>query len=70
MRLTAGDVLSASFETETTIGERPKGLYFNGSKLKWIGAEAQDPEKRARVWKASVRYAYLKEGETCLIDWM
>lgn len=65
----AGDVLAAAFGTASPIGQRPKGLYFNGNEPKEISNEAKDTEKRASVWRASVQYAKLREGETCLVDW-
>lgn len=65
----AGDVLAAALDTKPPFGERPKGLYMNGSEPKKVGIEAQDEKKRASVWKASIKYAELKEGETCLADW-
>ncbi|KAL1865528.1 hypothetical protein Daus18300_007173 [Diaporthe australafricana] len=65
----ADDVLAAAFDTKEPFGERPKALYMNGSELKHVGVEAQDAEKRASVWKASIDYAGLKEGETCLTAW-
>ena len=65
----AGDILAAALETSPPFGERPKGLYFNGSEPKEVSIEARDAEKRATVWKASVEYAELKDGETCLADW-
>ncbi|RYO81222.1 hypothetical protein DL764_009794 [Monosporascus ibericus] len=68
-RKSAGDVLAAAFKTDPPFGERPKGLYFNGSEPKEVSVEAKDAEKRAAVWKASVDYAELKEGETRLVHW-
>ncbi|RYP77637.1 hypothetical protein DL771_001005 [Monosporascus sp. 5C6A] len=68
-RKSAGDILAAALQTDPPFGERPKGLYFNGSEPKEVSVEAKDAEKRATVWKASVDYAELKEGETCLIYW-
>lgn len=65
----AGDVLAAAFDTKPPFGERPKGLYMNGFEPKELGSEAQDEQKRASVWKASVKYAELREGQTCLVDW-
>jgi hypothetical protein len=65
----AGDVLAAALETGPPFGERPKGLYFNGSEPKEVSVEARDAEKRASVWRASVEYTGLKEGETILVDW-
>lgn len=65
----AADVLAAAVSTEPPFGERPKTLYMNGSEPKDVGLEAQDEEKRASVWKTSISYAELKEGQTCLVDW-
>lgn len=65
----AGDVLAAALDTKPPFGERPKGLYMNGSETKEVGSEAQDEKKRASVWKAGIKYAELKEGQTCLADW-
>ncbi|KAI1098023.1 putative short-chain dehydrogenase [Jackrogersella minutella] len=65
----AGDVLAAALETNPPLSERPKGLYFNGSEPKEVGIEAKDAEKRAAVWKASLKYTALKKEETCLADW-
>lgn len=65
----ARDVLAAALQTGQPFGERPKRLYFNGSELKEVSVEAKDAEKRAAVWKASLEYASLREGETCLGEW-
>lgn len=65
----AADVLAAALDTKPPFGERPKGLYMNGSEPKQIGAEALDEEKRASVWRASITYAGLKDGETPLAHW-
>jgi hypothetical protein len=54
----AGDVLAAAMETGPPFGERPKGLYFNGSEPKEVSSEARDSEKTASV-----------EGE-CGIRWV
>ncbi|KAG8162665.1 hypothetical protein KVR01_007143 [Diaporthe batatas] len=65
----AGDVLAAAISTKPPFGERPKGLYMNGSEPKEVSVEAQDEQKRANVWKASITYTGLKDGQTCLVDW-
>lgn len=65
----ADDVLAAALDTRPPFGNRPKGLYMNGSEPKEVGVEAQDEKKRASVWKASIRYSELKEGQTYLADW-
>lgn len=65
----AADVLAAVIGNTSPIYEYPKSLYFNGNQPKDISSEAKDIEKRATVWKASVQYAKLREGETCLVHW-
>ncbi|PQE32203.1 short-chain protein [Rutstroemia sp. NJR-2017a WRK4] len=65
----AKDILAAAFESNPVLGEQPKGLYLNGSERSDVSAEAQDPKKREMVWKDSVRYTGLKEGETVLANW-
>lgn len=73
LRLTsksASDVLAAALDTKPPFSERPKSLYMNGSDPKDLSVEAKDSEKRTSVWKASIDYAKLSEGETCLVDWM
>jgi hypothetical protein len=65
----ADDVLAAAIDTKPPFGERPKGLYMNGTEPKEVGVEAQDEQKRASVWRASIKYTGLREGETCLVDW-
>ncbi|TVY48341.1 Protochlorophyllide reductase C-like protein [Lachnellula occidentalis] len=65
----AGDVLAAALDNGPLHGERPKGLYFNGSEPKEVSVEAKDARKRSIVWKASVEYAGLKEEETYLANW-
>ncbi|KAF3760402.1 NAD(P)-binding protein [Cryphonectria parasitica EP155] len=65
----ASDVLAAAVETRPPFGDRPKGLYMNGSEPKDVSVEAKDAEKRASVWRAAVQYTELKQEETCLVDW-
>ncbi|KAK0616092.1 hypothetical protein B0T17DRAFT_496732 [Bombardia bombarda] len=65
----AGDVLAAAFESSPVLGERPKGLYLNGSELGDTSLESKSVEKREMLWKDSVRYAQLGEGETVLVNW-
>ncbi|KAH9890719.1 putative short-chain dehydrogenase [Xylariomycetidae sp. FL2044] len=65
----AGDVLSAALVTSAPFGEKPKGLYLNGSELQEISQEAKDANKRTGLWKASIEYTGLQGSETCLVDW-
>ncbi|KAI2465628.1 NAD(P)-binding protein [Annulohypoxylon bovei var. microspora] len=65
----AGDVLHAAFDTDGGLGEYPNGIYLNGSEIADIGPEAKDETKSRRIWKDSLVYANVKEGETVLADW-
>ncbi|XXH04597.1 hypothetical protein Hte_011014 [Hypoxylon texense] len=64
------DVLHAAFNYDPQSVERPKGLYLDGKVPKEMSAEARDVEKREMLWRDSVRYAQLEEGETALVNWM
>lgn len=64
----ADDVLAAALATKPPFGERPKGLYMNGSEPKEVSVEEQDEQKRASVWRASITYASLQDGQTCLVN--
>jgi len=64
----ATDILRACFDTKG-VGERPKGKYLH---IRVEGApsdEALDSEKREMLWKDSIRYAGLKDGDTSLANW-
>ncbi|KAI1376582.1 putative short-chain dehydrogenase [Hypoxylon crocopeplum] len=65
----ASHVLRAAFDSSPLLGEFPKDLYFHGNTPLETSAESRDPKKRDLVWKETVRYANLKEGETILTDW-
>jgi hypothetical protein len=65
----AKDILAAAFDSSPFLGEQPKGVYLDGSERAEISAEAQDPKKREMVWRDSIGYAGLKEGETILAHW-
>ncbi|KAI2617081.1 putative short-chain dehydrogenase [Hypoxylon sp. NC1633] len=66
----SGDVVSAAFNlAPPPLSERPKSLYLDGSKRGEHSSEASDPLKGQAVWKGSVKYADLKEGDTVLQDW-
>ena len=64
----AADVVRAAFDTKT-LGQRPKQVYLNGTDPQEPGAEAKDGAKRTMLWRDSIVYAQLKEGETALVDW-
>ncbi|KAI1778633.1 NAD(P)-binding protein [Hypoxylon cercidicola] len=63
------DVLYSAFDCGPQLGERPKGLYLDGKVPKEMSAEARDVEKREMLWRNSIRYAELEEGETTLANW-
>lgn len=65
----AGDVLAAAMDSNPVLGERPQGLYLDGSELAEISPEAKDERKRLMVWRDSVRYTGLKGEETMLVNW-
>lgn len=66
----ARDVVAAAFACgPPPLTEWPKGVFLNGSAVGEYNSQAKDPLKRDVVWKGSVRYAKLKEGETLLENW-
>ncbi|KAI1475541.1 putative short-chain dehydrogenase [Daldinia eschscholtzii] len=65
----ASRILHAGLESSPELGESPKGLYFINGALLETSAESRDARKRDLVWKESVKYTHLEEGETTLRDW-
>lgn len=63
------DVLYAAFDCDPQLGERPRGLYLDGKEPREMSAEARDVNKREMLWRDSIRYAQLEEGETTLVNW-
>ncbi|RYP01257.1 hypothetical protein DL764_006260 [Monosporascus ibericus] len=63
-----GDVLRAAFDTKE-LGEYPNGLYLNGSEPREVGAEAKDKRKTGQLWRDSLGYAGIEEGDTILAQW-
>ncbi|KAI1084622.1 NAD(P)-binding protein [Whalleya microplaca] len=64
----AGDVVRACFDTKD-LGQYPNGVYLNGSAVADISPEAKDKEKTTLLWRESLRYAGVKEGDTILTNW-
>jgi len=64
----ATDALRACFDTEA-LGEKPRGVYLNGTAVKETGAESRDRVKRKALWEDSVRLVGLGAGETALREW-
>lgn len=56
-------------DSNPVLGERPQGLYLDGSELAEVSPEAKDEQKRLMVWRDSVRYTGLKKDETMLVNW-
>ncbi|EED23500.1 short-chain dehydrogenase, putative [Talaromyces stipitatus ATCC 10500] len=65
----ASHILQAAFDSNEVLGQYPKDLYFNGDEPLETSEESRDAQKRELVWKESVRYTQLKEGETVLAAW-
>ncbi|KAF3397419.1 WW domain-containing oxidoreductase [Talaromyces pinophilus] len=65
----ASHILQAAFDSNEVLGEYPKDLYLNGDELWETSEESRDGQKRELVWKETVRYTQLKEGETILAAW-
>ncbi|TGJ78439.1 hypothetical protein E0Z10_g10323 [Xylaria hypoxylon] len=64
----ASDVINAAFDTKT-LGEHPDAVYMNGSSVADVGPEAKDAAKCEKVWRDSIAFAQIKEGDTVLADW-
>jgi hypothetical protein len=64
----AGDVLRAAFDTKE-LGDHPNGVYLNGSEIADVGLEAKDTRKSGQLWRDSLGYAQVKEGDTVLAEW-
>lgn len=65
----SADIIAAAFDSNPTLGERPKGLYLNGEERREMAAEARDPKKRDTLWKDTLKYTRLHEKETILSNW-
>ena len=69
LKKSSGDIITAAFDSNATMGERPKGLYLNGDELKEMAAEARDPRKREILWKDTLKYTELRREDTILANW-
>ncbi|KAI1770958.1 putative short-chain dehydrogenase [Hypoxylon cercidicola] len=70
LRKSAGDVVAAAFNCgPPPLSARPRGVYLDGSESGEYSSDAMDPEKGKVVWRDSVRYARLEEGECILERW-
>ncbi|KAI0885105.1 NAD(P)-binding protein [Annulohypoxylon maeteangense] len=64
----AGDVVRAAFDSDGDLAH-PNGLYINGTEPIETSPEANDEKKTLRLWRDSLVYANVKEGDTVLADW-
>lgn len=70
LQKSASDVVSAALDSgPPPLNEHPKGLFLNGSELGNYNSEAKDPAKCEIVWKGSLQYAKLEDGQTLLENW-
>lgn len=65
----ACDMMALALECGPPLCEYPKGWYMSGLERAEPSAESKDARKREILWRDSVRYTGLAEGETCLGDW-
>lgn len=69
-RKSASHVLQAAFNSGPGPGQFPRGVYLDdGTEPRETSVESRDARKRDVVWKGTVHYAQLKEGETILVNW-
>ncbi|KAF2730930.1 putative short-chain dehydrogenase [Polyplosphaeria fusca] len=66
----ASDVLQAAFDSNETLGEFPRDVYLDGTRLFEPSAESKDVKKRALVWKQTVEMAGLKPNDTILKSYL
>ncbi|KAK4113267.1 putative short-chain dehydrogenase [Canariomyces notabilis] len=68
-RKSAADMMVLALKRGEPLCEYPKGWYMNGLERAEPSDESKDERKRECLWRDSVRYTRLAEGETCLGDW-
>jgi len=62
----SGDVLAAAFDGD---GAGLKGRLLDGNVTKEVVPEAGDGRKKEMVWRDSVKYTKLVDGDTLLVSW-
>jgi hypothetical protein len=62
------DMLFACFD-EKTLGEHPKALYLNGTKVQKPSDESLDESKQKQLWEGTIAIAGIREVDTVLRDW-
>ncbi len=65
---TGRDTLFVCFDEET-LGEHPKAVYVDGTRVGDPSPESHDEGKQKRLWEGSLRVARIKEGDTVLRNW-
>ncbi|KAH8844088.1 hypothetical protein MCOR27_008563 [Pyricularia oryzae] len=65
----AKDVMAAALSEDEPYGRSPKAVYYNGDEISTSSAESRDKRKGLELWRSSVEYTGLTEGETCLRNW-
>ena len=63
------DIIATALASSSPLDERPKGIYLYGSRLEEVTAEAKDLRKQEILWRESIGYAQLRDGETILSNW-
>ncbi|KAI0205531.1 hypothetical protein F4808DRAFT_237121 [Astrocystis sublimbata] len=64
----ADDVINAAFDT-AKLGEKPNGVYMNGPDVSDVGPEAKNVAKCEKIWKDSLEFAQVEDGDTALLAW-
>ncbi|KAJ4480959.1 putative short-chain dehydrogenase [Lentinula aciculospora] len=59
------DLLFATFD-EGKLGEIPRALYVDGTQIILSSKESRDEEKQKRLWKDTLEYVDIKDGDTVL----
>lgn len=65
----ASDALYAALDT-TTLGDHPKGVYLNGTSSSAPSKAVENDQNRELLWRDSIRYAKVIEGDTSLDRWL
>ncbi|KAI1869779.1 uncharacterized protein JN550_005760 [Neoarthrinium moseri] len=65
----AQDIIHAAFESNGASDERTTNTYLDGTTPREMSTEARDVKKREVLWRESIEYAQLKEGDTVLVNW-
>jgi hypothetical protein len=64
----ASDVLLAAFDVDK-LGEYPKAVYLGGNAPEETSEEARDIHKQKQLWKETLKYVSIGDGDTVLKNW-